>query len=92
MPQGGPVTVGRSALEAAYQQDFAAVWQAQGIVRLKAEEVIISGAYAFARGVDTLIQDQDGRHVEEKGKWLFIYRQQPDGTWKYHWVTFNSNE
>ena len=92
MPQGGPATVGRSALEAAYRQDFAEVWQAQGIVRLKAEEVIISGAYAFARGVDTLIQDQDGRHVEEKGKWLFIYRQQPDGTWKYHWVTFNSNE
>src|SRR5258706_7742604 len=42
MPQGGPATVGRPALEAAYRQDFAAVWQAQGIVRLKAEEVVIS--------------------------------------------------
>ena len=94
MPQGGPATVGRPALEAAYRQDFAEVWKTQAKVRLNAEEVIISGEYAFARGADTLVQDQDGRQVlgGETGKWLFIYRQQPDGTWKYHWITFNSNE
>jgi len=94
MPQGGPATVGRSALEAAYRQDFAEVWKTQAKVRLNAEEVIISGEYAFARGADTLVQVQDGRQVldGETGKWLFIYRQQPDGTWKYHWITFNSNE
>jgi uncharacterized protein (TIGR02246 family) len=90
MPQGGPATVGRPALEAAYRQDFAEVWKTQAKVRLKAEEVTISGEYAFARGADTLIQD--GRQVGETGKWLFIYRRQPDGTWKYHWITFNSNE
>lgn len=94
MPQGGPATVGRPALEAAYRQDFAEVWKTQAKVRLNAEEVIISGEYAFARGADTLVQVQDGRQVldGETGKWLFIYRQQPDGTWKYHWITFNSNE
>ena len=92
MPQGGPATVGRPALEAAYRQDFAEVWKGQAKVRLNAEEVIISGEYAFARGADTLIQDQDGKQLEETGKWLFVYRQQLDGTWKYHWVTFNSNE
>ena len=94
MPQGGPATVGRPALEAAYRQDFAEVWKTQAKVRLNAEEVIISGEYAFARGADTLVQVQDGRQVldGETGKWLFIYRRQPDGTWKYHWITFNSNE
>jgi len=92
MPQGGLATVGRPALEAAYRQDFAEVWKAQAKVRLNAEEVIISGEYAFARGADTLVQVQDGTQVEETGKWLFIFRQQPDGTWKYHWSTFNSNE
>jgi len=92
MPQGAPATVGRPALEAAYRQDFAEVWKAQAKVRLNAEEVIISGEYAFARGADTLVRDQDGRQMEETGKWLFTYRQQPDGTWKYHWITFNSNE
>jgi uncharacterized protein (TIGR02246 family) len=91
MPQGGPATVGRPALEAAYHQDFAEVWKTQAKVRLNLEELIKSGEYAFARGADTLVQDEDGRQMEETGKWLFVYRQQPDGTWKYHWVTFNSN-
>ena len=94
MPQGGPATVGRPALEAAYRQDFAEVWKTLAKVRLNAEEVIISGEYAFARGADTLVQVQDGRQVlgGETGKWLFIFRRQTDGTWKYHWITFNSNE
>jgi uncharacterized protein (TIGR02246 family) len=90
MPQAGPATVGRSALEAAYRQDFAEVWKTGAKVRLNAEEAIVSGEYAFARGADTLIQD--GRQVGETGKWLFVYRRQPDHTWKFHWVTFNSNE
>jgi uncharacterized protein (TIGR02246 family) len=92
MPQGGPATVGRPALEAAYRRDFAEAWKTQAIVRLNAEEVILSGEYAFARGADILVQDQDGQQVGETGKWLFVYRRQPDGTWKYHWITFNSNE
>src|SRR5215211_5496553 len=92
MPQGGPATLGRPALEAAYRQDFAEVWQTQAKVRLNAEEIIISGEHAFARGADTLVQVQDGRQVEETGKWLFIFRRQTNGTWKYLWSTFNSNE
>jgi len=92
MPQADPASVGRPALEAAYRQNFAEVWEAQGKVRLNAAEIIVSGEYAFARGADTLIQNQDGRPVEETGKWLFVYRRQPDGTWKFHWITFNSNE
>jgi uncharacterized protein (TIGR02246 family) len=92
MPQGGRATFGRTALEAAYRQNFAEVWEAQGKVRLNAQEIIVSGEYAFARGADTLNLDQDGRPVEETGKWLFVYRRQPDGTWKYHWIIFNSNE
>jgi uncharacterized protein (TIGR02246 family) len=90
MPQGGPATVGRPALEAAYGQDFAEVWKTQAKVRLNAKEIILSGEYAFARGADTLVRD--GKQVGDTGKWLFIYRRQPDGTWKYHWITFNSNE
>ena len=89
MPQGGPASVGRPALEAAYRRDFAEVWKTQAKVRLNAGEVIISGEYAFARGADTLLQDD--RQVGETGKWLFVYRQEPDGIWKFHWVTFNSN-
>jgi len=90
MPQGGPASVGRPALEAAYRQDFAEVWKTQAKVRLNAEEVVISGEYAFSRGADTLVQD--GRQVGETGKWLFVYRRQAGSIWKFHWITFNSNE
>src|SRR6266498_4888746 len=58
MTQGGLATVGRPAMEEAKRQDFIEVWKAQAKVRLKAEEIIISGEYAFARGADTLVQDQ----------------------------------
>ena len=92
MPQGGPATMGRPALEAAYRQDFAEVWKTQAKVRLNAEELIISGEYAFARGVDILLQVQGDRQVEETGKWLFVFRRQADDTWKFHWIIFNTNE
>ncbi|MGE5375462.1 MAG: YybH family protein [Bacteroidota bacterium] len=92
MPQGAPATIGRAALEEAYRQSFAEVWEAQAKVRLNAQEIVVAGEYAFARGADTLLQDQDGRQVLETGKWLFVYRRQPDGAWKYHWITFNSND
>ena len=92
MPQGGPATVGRPALEAAYRRDFAEVWKTQAKVRLNADEVVVSGEYAFSHGTDTLLQEQAGRALEETGKWLFVYRRQPDGTWKFHWITFNSNK
>ena len=63
MPQGGPATVGRHALEAAYLQDFAEVWETGAIVRLNAGEVIISGEYAFARAADDFAgRIPDGRH------------------------------
>jgi uncharacterized protein (TIGR02246 family) len=91
MPQGGPAMVGRPALEAAYRRDFAEVWKTQAKVLLEAEEIILAGEYAFARGTDTLVQVQDGRQLEETGKWVFVYRRQADGIWKFHWITFNSN-
>lgn len=92
MPQGGPASVGRPALQAAYRQDFAEVWKTRAKVRLNAQEILVDGEYAFARGADTLIRDEDGSQVGETGKWLFVYRRQPDGAWKFHWITFNSNE
>jgi uncharacterized protein (TIGR02246 family) len=92
MPQGGSATVGRPALEAAYRQDFAEVWKTGAKVKLNAGEITVAGEYAFARGADTLIQEQNGRQVGETGKWLFVYRRGPDSTWKFHWITFNRNE
>jgi uncharacterized protein (TIGR02246 family) len=92
MPQGAPASIGRLALEAAYRRDFAEVWKTGAKVRLNTQEIIIAGEYAFARGADTLIQDEDDHQREATSKWMFVYHKQADGTWKFHWVSFNSNE
>jgi uncharacterized protein (TIGR02246 family) len=92
MPQGAPASIGRPALEAAYRRDFADVWKTGAKVRLNAQEIIIAGEYAFARGADTLVQDEDDPQLEATSKWMFVYHKQADGTWKFHWVSFNSNE
>jgi uncharacterized protein (TIGR02246 family) len=90
MPQAGPASVGRPAMEEAYRRDFSEVWKTGASVRLNAGEIIASGEYAFARGADTLIEND--KQVSGPGKWLFVYRREPDGGWKFHWVIFNRNE
>ena len=91
LPQGGPTTIGRAALEAAYRQEFAEIWNAQAKVTLKTEELVLSGEYAFGRGTDTVIWVENGNQMEETGKWLAVYQRQADGSWLYHWSTYNSN-
>jgi uncharacterized protein (TIGR02246 family) len=92
MPQGAPASIGRAALEAAYRRDFMDAWKSGAKVRLNAQEILIAGEYAFARGADTLLQDGDDHPREATSKWMFVYHKQADGTWKFHWVSFNSDE
>ena len=92
MPQGAPASIGRAALEAAYRGDFADVWKTGAKVRLNAEEIILAGEYAFARGADTILQDEDDHPLEATSKWMFVYHKQADGSWKFHWVSFNRNQ
>ena len=91
MPNGGPTTVGRQALETAYQQEFAEVWQTTFHLAITTDEVVVSGEYAFARGTDTLTVEEHGQHVQETGKWMATYRWQAVGAWRYFWSTSNSN-
>jgi uncharacterized protein (TIGR02246 family) len=91
MPNGAPTTIGRQALEAAYRKEFADIWKTKFDASIKTDEVVVSGEYAFARGTDTLTQEENGKVVQETGKWMATYRRQPDGSWKYFWSTYNSN-
>ncbi len=91
LPQGAPASVGRMALEAAYQRDFAEVWETGAVVRLNAQEIIVSGEYAFARGADTLIQNEEDSQPEATSKWVFVYRRHAEDSWRFHWVSFNSD-
>jgi hypothetical protein len=39
----------------------------------------VLGDYGFARGTDTLTQEENGKTVQEISKWMATYRRQPDG-------------
>ncbi len=91
MPDGATTTIGRQALEAAYRKEFDAIWKKKFDASIKTDEVVVSGDYGFARGTDTLTEEENGKRSQETGKWMAVYRRQPDGSWKYFWSTYNSN-
>ena len=91
MPNGGATTLGRKALEAAYRQEFADVWNMKSDVSIKTDDIVVMGDYAFARGTDTLTLEDSGKTVQETGKWMATYRREADGAWRYLWSTYNSN-
>ncbi|HKZ77987.1 MAG TPA: SgcJ/EcaC family oxidoreductase [Pyrinomonadaceae bacterium] len=92
MPDGGATTVGRQALEAAYRQEFADIWKTEFSASIFTDQIEVAGEFAFARGTDTLSQVDNGKLKQQTGKWMATYRKQPDGSWKYFWSTYNSNQ
>jgi uncharacterized protein (TIGR02246 family) len=91
MPDGGATSNGKVALEAAYRKEFAEVWKTKFDASIRTDDVVVSGEYAFARGRDSLIRYENDKTVQDFGKWMAAYRRQPDGSWKYFWSTYNSN-
>jgi len=91
MPNGGPTTIGRPALEVAYRKEFADIWKTKFDASINTDQVVVSGEYAFARGTDTMTQEANGKATSETGKWMATYQRQSDGSWKYFWSTYNSN-
>ena len=92
MPDGGATTVGRQALETAYRQEFADIWKKEFSASIFTDEIVVAGDFAFARGTDILSMEEQGKAVQQHGKWMATYSKQPDGSWKYLWSTYNSNQ
>ena len=92
MPNEGKTTVGRESLADAYAKEFAPVWKTDAKVVIATDEVILAGNYAFARGSDTTTQRVNDKRTTDIGKWMAVYRREPDGSWKFYWSTYNSNQ
>jgi ketosteroid isomerase-like protein len=43
MPNGGPTTIGRQGLEAAYRKEFAEIWRTKFDESIKTDEVVVCG-------------------------------------------------
>jgi ketosteroid isomerase-like protein len=60
---------------------------------IELEEVEAAGNLGFARGTYTFrLKDlADGQVMEYDGKYLTVFKKQPDGSWKIYRDCFNSN-
>jgi ketosteroid isomerase-like protein len=77
-----PTLFGKDAIVGALRADLEAVaWQTMDIAT---GEVVGDGDLAFARGTFTLAgQTRDvGQQLSFDGKFLTVFRRQPDGSWR----------
>jgi ketosteroid isomerase-like protein len=94
MPPNAPAKT-KEQLDAGAPKSFKARVDAGTEVKMviTTEEVIVTGPWAYARGVYT--QDFDNKSTGAKsridGKFLTVYKRQADGSWRIYRDCFNSN-
>ena len=55
------------------------------------EEINVAESWAYARGTYDSEREVEGQAVRVEGKFLTIFKRQPDGTWRIYRDCFNSN-
>jgi uncharacterized protein (TIGR02246 family) len=78
---GRPKAVGREAIrkqaEEVFKSEVSSSWETPTIV------VSEAGDLAYALGTwESVIQDAKGKRAKEVGKFLTVWKKQPDGNWK----------
>lgn len=91
MPNNEPMVRGKEAL-----REFSRRMMAMGIKFSKAEfktlEVQVIGSYAYEVGTYIMTVQMPGMaESTDDGKYLTVYQQAPDGTWKIKVETWNTN-
>ena len=91
LPPNQPALFGKDAVRSMWEDlltDFAVE------VSVSVDEVEVAGQWAFERGTfDMKLSPRaGGSPIEDSGKYLDILRKQPDGSWKYSRVSWNSSQ
>ena len=91
MPPGAPAVVGKAAIEKGIHASYEALDWEEFIIHL--EEVKVAGDWGYARGTYFLFATPKagGETAFDHGKYLKIFKRQPDGSWKIYRDCFNSN-
>ena len=86
-----PAVTGAANAGQAMRQFFAA-FDVQ--IQYTSSEIVVAGDWAFDRGVyrQTLTPRQGGTPLQETGKYLWVYRRTPEGSWKQARVIWNSSD
>ncbi|MBA7475845.1 hypothetical protein ES707_11219 [subsurface metagenome] len=91
MPPGAPAVVGKPAIEKGIHESYQALDWEEFTIYL--EEVKVAGDWGFARGTysASITPKAGGETAFLDGKYLTIFKRQPDGSWKIFRDCFNSN-
>lgn len=88
---GAPELSGSERIAAAMRA-FHAAFAVQ--VEYTSQEIAAFGDWGFDRGTEqfTLTPRSGGAPISVRGKYLWLYRRQPDGSWKQSRVMWNTSE
>ncbi len=91
LPPGAPANVGKDAILQASRGKHETYDYEEMVINN--EEVEVSGDLGVARGTYSLllIPRAGGDNIPIEGKYLTIFKRQPDGTWKIYRDAFNSS-
>ena len=90
MPPNSSVMIGENAIREYFESRFN---QMDTELKSEIDEIIICGDWAIARGtyLGTSAPKSREDKTQDAGKWINIYKQQADGSWKSHRNIWNSN-
>jgi ketosteroid isomerase-like protein len=90
LPSNAPAAASKEAIRAAWapfaEPGVSLSWQASKV------EVAKSGDLAYSTGTYVLaMKDLQGKPINDKGKFMEVWKRQPDGGWKAVADTYNSD-
>jgi len=86
-----PAVVGLPAMRERLEKNFPTYASRHMVIKI--QEVIVSGDWAFAHGVytDEAVLKAGGKTAYTDGKFLTVFKREPDGAWKIYADTSSSN-
>ena len=91
MPTAEPVVRGKAAIEEEWNH-ILAIPAFQNESKLAGVEVASAGDLAYTYGsYRSQLMGEDGKLTTEPGKWLTIWKKQPDGGWRIAVDTYNTD-
>jgi ketosteroid isomerase-like protein len=90
MPPNAPAVYGKAAIRGAFSNALLSADFEE--FTINNEELEVFGDFGFARGTYSFVNAMtEGEPVPFEGKYLTIFKQQPDGSWKVYRDCFNPN-
>ena len=91
MPPNAPVVVGKDAIRK-WSQEMSKLFRIDRYAQID-DEVVVNGNWAFRRATYnwSLTSLASGKSLRDSGKFIIIYRRQPDGSWRVARDIWNSD-